>query len=611
MSNYLIELSFGPVQGFIASARRSRDLWAGSYILSSIARAAGKSLLENGAIMIYPSESRIKEDNENENSNLSNVLLAQLPEANAAKAKEVAHAAIDAAKTQLKAFSDEALKAWKEVGCRKDLWELQVADAIEAYAAWAELSDDYVASYKKLKSTFASRKNTRNFGVIGAANADWASVPKNSFDGLRESVLPKVMKDSFRRRFGLSANEQLDALGCIKRVVGKRERFTALTRIAAHDWLKSLPQDKLTALSEAYETLVKLELATRTTSVQFSNFQYDAGLLFPERLDRELGSLRGSHPDDADAIKAINALNNLKSILLPIWKERGKPCPYAAMVVADGDRMGVFVSAAQSAEDHMKITHAVASFADQVPVLASQFGGQSVFNGGEDLTVLYPLSGVIKGAQALAQAFNTSVNDTAISLLKDRFEQDRPTLRVGVAICHVLEPLGVIRQWGDAAEKYAKGQAGTAQQGNAVGLVLHIRAGHEIGVRLSFDDKEAFEYLGKWQTAYTEGKLPARIAYDCRAIGLECKAKGFSSDVAEAELLRLLDRARIRGGDKKIGIDDRNALIERRKNILQHQDKTNKDADPTGLLHLADELILARWLSAKSAKDLNSMEGSM
>ena len=87
MSSYIIELSFGPVQSFIASARRSRDLWAGSYILSEIARAAGKSLLAQGATMIYPSQSRIEEVNREESSNLSTVLLAELPNADAQQAK--------------------------------------------------------------------------------------------------------------------------------------------------------------------------------------------------------------------------------------------------------------------------------------------------------------------------------------------------------------------------------------------------------------------------------------------------------------------------------------------------------------------------------------------
>ncbi len=40
MKSHLIALSIGPVQDFIAAARRTRDLWFGSHMLSEIAKAA-------------------------------------------------------------------------------------------------------------------------------------------------------------------------------------------------------------------------------------------------------------------------------------------------------------------------------------------------------------------------------------------------------------------------------------------------------------------------------------------------------------------------------------------------------------------------------------------
>lgn len=49
MTQYVLTLSIGPVQEFIASARRSRDLWSGSWLLSEMAKAAAKSLFEAGA----------------------------------------------------------------------------------------------------------------------------------------------------------------------------------------------------------------------------------------------------------------------------------------------------------------------------------------------------------------------------------------------------------------------------------------------------------------------------------------------------------------------------------------------------------------------------------
>ncbi|MHB1619622.1 MAG: type III-B CRISPR-associated protein Cas10/Cmr2 [Sulfuricella sp.] len=601
MTAYLIEVSFGPVQGFIASARRSRDLWAGSYILSEVARAAGNSLIESGAKLIYPAESRVRKEDRNEDSNLSNMLLVRLPDADEKKAGEAATKAIAAGKDKLKKFGIDALEEWEKAGIslRDDLFGLQVKDALEGYAAWARI-DSYTVSYQCLKTTFAARKNTRDFAFMSPVGSPWAGMPKNSFDGLRESVLPEGITEKQRRRFGLSVNEQLDALGAIKRsrLGGMREKFTALTRMAAHGWLKELSEKELKTLGEAYKPLVGLYLATRANGNEnaYENFPYDAALLYPERLERE-------KKDAQSGLDAVEALKKFEQAIEPIWNAHGRPCPYAVLVVADGDRMGKFVDAAKIKEDHEAITQAVASFADQVPDIARNHGGHSVFNGGEDLTVMFPLSGVVEGARALFKAFDDSMREIAKRLLGDKFETERPTLRVGAAICHVMEPLGMIRRWADAAEKFAKGEAGTDGQGNALGLVLHIRAGHEISSRISFGDAPAFDLLGEWQSAYEKNIFPGRLAYDCRSIALNSEARGLPYGVAEAEFSRLLDRARDSAGSKEISADLRGKLERRRKELR------NAETDPSGLKRLGDELILARWLSAKTAKDIYALGG--
>ena len=45
---YLVLIHIGPVQAFIASARRSRDLWFGSWVLSELSKAAAKEVLTLG-----------------------------------------------------------------------------------------------------------------------------------------------------------------------------------------------------------------------------------------------------------------------------------------------------------------------------------------------------------------------------------------------------------------------------------------------------------------------------------------------------------------------------------------------------------------------------------
>ena len=56
MSNkYLLNVSVGPVQEFIAEARKVRDLWVGSYLLSMLTYKALKPFMDNSDYdIIYP-----------------------------------------------------------------------------------------------------------------------------------------------------------------------------------------------------------------------------------------------------------------------------------------------------------------------------------------------------------------------------------------------------------------------------------------------------------------------------------------------------------------------------------------------------------------------------
>lgn len=62
MKEYVVILSVGPVQSMIAAARKSRDLWSGSALLSELAKACAFSLKQQGAELIFPAIT--KDDNE-------------------------------------------------------------------------------------------------------------------------------------------------------------------------------------------------------------------------------------------------------------------------------------------------------------------------------------------------------------------------------------------------------------------------------------------------------------------------------------------------------------------------------------------------------------------
>ena len=95
--SHLLAIAVGPVQEFIAAARRTSDLWFGSYLLSEISRAVAKSVEADKSELIFPSSSDAE--------NVANVILAELP---AGEPRDVAARAKAAAQKRWLEFADKA-----------------------------------------------------------------------------------------------------------------------------------------------------------------------------------------------------------------------------------------------------------------------------------------------------------------------------------------------------------------------------------------------------------------------------------------------------------------------------------------------------------------------
>lgn len=74
-TSWLLQISVGPVQEFIAAARRTRDLWFGSSMLSEISKAAAKAVKDAEAELIFPEPNGdLKPDSD---LSVANVILAR------------------------------------------------------------------------------------------------------------------------------------------------------------------------------------------------------------------------------------------------------------------------------------------------------------------------------------------------------------------------------------------------------------------------------------------------------------------------------------------------------------------------------------------------------
>ena len=588
MTHYLVALSIGPVQSLIGAARRTRDLWCGSWLLSEAARAAARVLHErHPGCLIFPMldqpEEELKpQDRPKGAANISNILRAEVSAPSAEAVRTLCESAKDAAATRLVELGEKARTNLKWP-LREDVWEAQIDDIMECYAAWVPVEDDdYSGASRRLGATLAARKATRDFGPGRLPASE--GLPKSSLDGAFETVLPNWPRNhQARRRLGLSDNEQLDALGVMKRLAGDVEQFTAYSRVAADPWIESLAKEQQHELREAYEPLVGTQLATRVSGNDgaYNALPYDAQLLYPSRLERAMAT---------DSAEEKSKLRALQQCLRSIATSNGQPVPYATILKADGDKMGQFLSTANSAEQSRRVSRALHDFASGVRQVVQRHRGHAIYAGGDDVLALVPLTGSMACAKELAEQFKKSLAAVSDELKVE--EGERPTLSVGLGIGHIMEPLGALRARAEEAEKLAKGDD-TDTVRNALAIVLGIRSGGEHRVRINWSNTVALDDLEAIAGAFGDGKLPSRIAYDLRDIDQRlwwlreddgCDADG----MRRAEVRRLLDRARTAAGEK-VAIQHRQ-LIDRR---------TGKQ-----LAEVADLLIVARWLAARNAAEL-------
>ena len=593
MTQYVLTLSIGPVQGFIASARRSRDLWSGSWLLSEMAKAAAKSLFEAGAQMVFPfvdeaTKDRLEPcDRMDDNFSVGNKIQVQVDAVDDVAVRDLVEQAKEAAQARFETIARQARQVLQDLNAalRDEIWQMQIKDYLEIQAAWARITEKgYSDASQRAASALAARKATRDFTSTGARNA-WDErfmLPKSSLDGARETVLLEKangdadLSDVARRKLGLNRSEQLDCAGIVKRLGGNSEQFTPVTRVAADAWLQGLPEDELSNLCNAYEPLIELNLATRVKGNQgiYADFPFDGQLLYRNRLDAALSDNKNS----------VDALRKLLDILNPIWHKYGEPCSYWVMLLADGDRMGELLDRAKTIEEHQAITEALSTFAESVPAKMRDFRAQCVYAGGDDVLGFVALDKAVGCADALRQAFSACLKKVSDVLKAEK----APTLSVGLAICHISTPLGNVRRLAKHAEKVAKGDNYPAdQQRNGLGITLSVRSGSDSDWRVQWSDEAGLAAFEKWKKWYREKKISSRIAYDSRDIFMRTDfspSNDLSSElhqnIRQAEFARMLDKARDMEGGK---------LNNEVQEALKRRLNARPDADALNVL--ATELI--------------------
>lgn len=569
MSGHLLAISLGPVQEFIAAARRTRDLWFGSYLLSEISKAAAKSLYESGTTLIFPAPVTFDQLEQGSSFNAANKLLASVPVEKDTAA--IADAAYEAAQKRWLAFADHTYRQWGAEVINDRIWCSQLKDIIEFYAAWVPYHENYRHARIRVERLLAGRKALRDF--IPAKG--FAGVPKSSLDGARESVLQRVVHKNPEQCLALriKRGEHLDAVGLVKRTAKvdfaeEKVNFVSVTRVAADSWIRGVsaaPAGR--RLFEELALLCRDAFAPRISAPQYSAFPFECDILYPSRMQALM-----KEPYLAEYNDLFGQIRTKLKYFRDQYKV-GEPSPYFAVLKADGDKMGSFLSKMSTPDEHRNFSLALSEFALNAKSIVERHQGCLVYSGGDDVLAFLPVDTGIDAARQLRDEFSNRLGREA-------------TLSVGIAMGHCMEPLEDHLRLAGETEKNAKSGSrdDRMDERNGLALLYWTRGGGPIALRDQWCNNPDLR-LGRWSRLFMEDLLPDKAAYDLRRL-----AGDYAFWPDEKLPLRLLqqDAKRLLLKKEAGGKGLASATIDELLESIHNRDS---------LMVLASELLMARQLA--------------
>jgi CRISPR-associated protein Cmr2 len=587
--SHFFAFHIGPIQDFIATARRTQDLWIGSWMLAHLSRIAMDTATSSGAEMVLPKGLPLHED----------PTIADTPNHFLARVD----ADVDPAM-----LADEVVaavnKAWEGIhnqvkdvffsNVNNNLWERQVNNFLEIY--WAAVPDDgSIEARNHAQAALDARKRLRDFkfteekhlkctlcGVrqelsgkafIGRVTDDGA---RNWWTKQRQDHLDRPHLKKFRVR----ENERLCAVCAVKRgalqadaVSLKKEvgSFPSTSSVAAAMFKRRVielirggkAQDELNEHLQRLKGIgipdnkvekncipklasILEELPVEVRECCGTLLTFDGDLFYMETFtDKHIET------EFPDAFAYLRKQAEQKVAKAQVAAEvSGRvagaaarlhalyhaaevpPSKYFAALMMDGDHMGRFFGKASTTEAQ-DLSLRMSRFArDEGRAIVEGNFGRLVYAGGDDVLALLPLETALSCAQDLQQKFVSALDG-----LSKPASVDLPTPSIGIAIAHHTQPLDATLTALRQAERAAK----NVYNRNALCVYVLKRSGEEVHVGTHWqagDDKVdavkvVTDLVELLKQKVLSMRFPTMFAGEARFLPI---------DAIEAELRRVCNR---------------------------------------------------------------------
>jgi len=504
MSDAILIFTFSPIQSFINEARRAEDLFNGSAILVELAKAAAQAISEEN--LIYPAPPL--------RGDVPNVLVARLT---FEQTKDTAVKAEEALRNKWEKIAADARYQMRipEDEVWQNIWNRQAKPEMiwQIYWAAAPIEEGgYREAYEQARRALDALKRSRLFlpseerGQKDSLSGNREALRTGKFRKAREywsylAELPGIHPSRIRPH----GRERLDAIGAVKRFAELRSKnFPSTSTVASADFLAKAKQSAPSELS-AYKKILD-ELMDSEGNKLFSVskdpiWPYDGDLFYEETLTTQ--RLKEDY-----RINKINKqhIEQCRKGLENLYKACGsRPSKYYAVIVLDGDSMGETISSlllgSEPDSAHKAFSRKLAAFSNQVPGIV---GDSLVYNGGDDVLCMAPLSEAVPLAARLAETFRkTKPNNGWFKGL----QVPETSASAGIAITHHQSPLDFALESGRRAERLAKNLGGK----DAVCVSVLRRGGEPLEMRSKW--KDLGSQLLELQELFEDQLLSSRLAY--------------------------------------------------------------------------------------------------
>jgi len=583
-----LAFSIGPVQEFVAQARRTRDLWAGSWLLSYLSETALAAAEKAGGTSVIPYR---------EVDVIGVVSSVNMPVGGCPNRFELEFddegGAIKGAEAATNAFR----VAWQAIA--DTVWEQIVIDIADKGNGTQKIWERQVSHFWEISWIVGTPEGT-TLGFEAAARKHFRNVPATEEPGLKCSLMGNMQELSghFGRGTGEQQSKFWEAVSKHKKV-GMHDLRPNGERLCAIALIKRLfPKVITEAVPGADEAL--------TTQSSWPSTAFFSAHSFLAELDQEVGegyvekvTKAGIGQGEREAAKVhgvpwatidaqawyrsglqqndwgIETVEGLRRPLSDLYKKSGlEPLPCYAMLIMDGDSMG---SLLQKLGDPRELSRCLGRFAAEVGEIVSKRNGRTIYAGGDDVLALLPPREALQAARELAEKYTQAFGGNSAA-----------TLSGAIVFAHWRYPLRqVIREAHGLLDGVAK--EATGRDALAIGILLgsgmnaiwsapwKVINGNsapkildELIQKFSTEDTSAESTRFNASYLYTLRERFQKLFQDSAEMPGEYRRIEFGddllSDLAHAELRRRMsksDRARTPVEDSKPTIDELMSLTRR------------------------------------------------